>query len=91
MDAAGQRTNYDPFTGAGRYVPDSSASSSVGKKGTNVNQDPFTGTGRYIPNGDNNQPSRPLSASQTSVISMKYILSSVSNLYKYVSLIFRNR
>jgi hypothetical protein len=76
MDIAGQRTNYDPFTGAGRYVPDAnSSSSSLAKKGTNGNHDPFTSSGRYIPNGDNEQPSRPLSASQSSVISMKYIFS----------------
>jgi hypothetical protein len=70
MDTSRQRTNQDPFTGAGRYVPD--AGSSSGRKETNPDQDPFTGTGRYIPNGSNDQPSRPLSASQSAVMSMKY-------------------
>jgi hypothetical protein len=69
MDTTGQRTNYDPFTGAGRYVPDAGSSST--RKTTNTTQDPFTGTGRYVPNGDNDQPPRPLSASQSSIISMK--------------------
>ncbi len=70
MDTTGQRANYDPFTGAGRYVPDGRVSS--GKKATNSNADPFTGAGRYVPNGDNDQPTRPLSASQSSIISTKY-------------------
>ncbi len=69
MDTIGQRSNYDPFTGAGRYIPDAEPSSA--RKTTTLNQDPFTGTGRYIPNGDN---FRSLSASQSSVISMKYYL-----------------
>ena len=43
---------------------------------TAVNQDPFTGGGRYVPNGDNDQPRRPLSASQSSVISMTYFIPS---------------
>ena len=67
MDTTGPRPNYDPFTGSGRYVPDSGPSSS--RKTTNSTQDPFTGAGRYVPNGDNDQPTRPLSASQSSIIS----------------------
>lgn len=68
MDTTTQRSNQDPFTGSGRYVPDGRASSA---KKPIANQDPFTGTGRYIPNGDNDQPPRPLSASQTTVLSIK--------------------
>lgn len=67
MDTSGPSSNYDPFTGAGRYVPGGNSTSN--RPTSNVNQDPFTGGGRYIPNGDNNQTSRPLSASQTSVLS----------------------
>jgi hypothetical protein len=70
MDTTGQRPNNDPFTGSGRYVPD--ARTSLGRNTTTTTQDPFTGTGRYVPNGENDQPKRPLSASQSSVISMKY-------------------
>jgi hypothetical protein len=75
MNTTGQRTNYDPFTGAGRYVPDAKQSSD--RKTTNTTQDPFTGAGRYVPNGDNDQPSRPLSASQSSVISKKNSLTDI--------------
>ncbi|CAF2319820.1 unnamed protein product [Rotaria sp. Silwood2] len=66
MDTTGQQANYDPLTDPGRYVPN--ASSSTSRKETNSIQDPFTGTGRYIPNGGNEQSTRPLSASQSSVI-----------------------
>jgi hypothetical protein len=72
MDTTKPRTNNDPFTGAGRYVPDTKATSN--RNATTINQDPFTGNGRYVPNGDNDQPRRPLSASQSSVISMKYLV-----------------
>ncbi len=85
MNTAGQRTNYDPFTGAGRYVPDARPLSSG--RTTNSTQDPFTGAGRYVPNGDNDQPARPLSASQSSVISKK---NSLTNIYIFIYL-FRNR
>jgi hypothetical protein len=69
-DTRGQRSNQDPFTGAGRYVPETTSAS--GGKQTNPTLDPFTGAGRYIPNGSNDQSPRPLSASQSAVISMKF-------------------
>ncbi|CAF1237053.1 unnamed protein product [Rotaria sordida] len=62
MDTTREQTNDDPFIGSGRYVPNTN------RREINSNEDPFTGTGRYIPNDSNDQSTRPLSASQSSVI-----------------------
>ncbi|CAF3244551.1 unnamed protein product [Rotaria socialis] len=70
MDTTGPQTNNDPFTGTGRYVPNVTPNVSLSstRKETTSNQDPFTGAGRYTPNDSNDQPTRPLSASQSTVI-----------------------
>ena len=46
---AAVRMNVDPYTGAGAYVPNSSANSGASLGGFGGSSDPFTGEGAYVP------------------------------------------
>ena len=57
VSAAERRPNAaDPFTGGGRYVPESNGGGAAGGSSA----DPFTGGGRYVPGGS----SAPVTESQ---------------------------